>query len=375
MKCFCLLSFIFAMCGHSSIANGQPTSFRMATNEVENFYAGSGPWLATTSDYSRIDPTGSIISNTTTSFYGATSLARDASRQLYVALGASSNPITLGSRNTIFTTTETGTIISTMPFTSGGVPAAFSAPADLVNLVGIDFDKYTSKMFAVYESNTSNDRLVEVLPNGSTSPVGVIPSFIPGFGSSFEARAHAMAVRCDGLIFVLLGTSQLTGFSGVPAVMLVYDGVNSTPLHTINLTANDLPPTGMGECYFGSAGDMYFDKSGALWYVDGGLDQRNFFEPVSSSAITLSTISYNLSTNTGTINPPAILPQEYAAIDSIGCLGDIDESGVVDFNDLNAVNAALGQTGRCLPEDLNYDGIVDFADYNEVLSNFGNVCN
>ena len=53
-------------------------------------------------------------------------------------------------------------------------------------------------------------------------------------------------------------------------------------------------------------------------------------------------------------------------------IADVDEDGVVDFNDLILVLAAWGVCPAC-PEDLNEDGVVDFADVLLVLSAWG-VC-
>ena len=62
------------------------------------------------------------------------------------------------------------------------------------------------------------------------------------------------------------------------------------------------------------------------------------------------------------------------------CLGDCDCDGVVDFNDINALVAALSDpAGVCFfPNlDMNFDGVVDFDDINpfvEILSGSGGPC-
>jgi hypothetical protein len=54
------------------------------------------------------------------------------------------------------------------------------------------------------------------------------------------------------------------------------------------------------------------------------------------------------------------------------CLADMDDNGVVDFDDLNAVLSAYGSSGY---GDINRDGIVDFEDLNAALADFGRSCN
>ncbi len=62
------------------------------------------------------------------------------------------------------------------------------------------------------------------------------------------------------------------------------------------------------------------------------------------------------------------------------CLGDCDCDGVVDFNDINALVAALSDpAGVCFfPNlDMNFDGTIDFDDINpfvEILSGSGGPC-
>lgn len=53
------------------------------------------------------------------------------------------------------------------------------------------------------------------------------------------------------------------------------------------------------------------------------------------------------------------------------CEGDVNDDGLVNFSDLNAVLSSFGQTGAPLPGDDNADGAVDFTDLNAVLSRFG----
>jgi len=61
-----------------------------------------------------------------------------------------------------------------------------------------------------------------------------------------------------------------------------------------------------------------------------------------------------------------------AATPSTFCPGDIDQNGVVDLNDLNAVLTNFGTApGIGGPGDANCDGVVDLNDLNLVLSNFG----
>jgi hypothetical protein len=50
----------------------------------------------------------------------------------------------------------------------------------------------------------------------------------------------------------------------------------------------------------------------------------------------------------------------------------MDDNGVVDFDDLNAVLSAYGSSGY---GDINRDGIVDFEDLNAALADFGRSCN
>ena len=55
---------------------------------------------------------------------------------------------------------------------------------------------------------------------------------------------------------------------------------------------------------------------------------------------------------------------------SSSCDGDVDDNGVVDTADLNAVLAAWGPCGGC-PEDVNGDGVVDAEDLLIVLAAWG----
>lgn len=58
----------------------------------------------------------------------------------------------------------------------------------------------------------------------------------------------------------------------------------------------------------------------------------------------------------------------------LGCDGDADGNGAVNFTDLNIVLSQFGQMGDGLDGDVNEDANVNFADLNIVLSNFGIVC-
>jgi len=55
-------------------------------------------------------------------------------------------------------------------------------------------------------------------------------------------------------------------------------------------------------------------------------------------------------------------------------VGDINNSGIVDFNDLNQLIFQYGSTSPSNPADLDDDGDVDFADLNLVLSNYNQSC-
>ena len=51
--------------------------------------------------------------------------------------------------------------------------------------------------------------------------------------------------------------------------------------------------------------------------------------------------------------------------------GDIDDNGVVDLADLNAVRNYFGAAGSSLGDTLPFDGVVDLADLNRVRNEFG----
>jgi hypothetical protein len=55
-------------------------------------------------------------------------------------------------------------------------------------------------------------------------------------------------------------------------------------------------------------------------------------------------------------------------------VGDINNSGVVDFNDLNQLIFQYGATNTGNPADLDQDNDVDFADLNLMLSNYNQSC-
>ncbi len=57
------------------------------------------------------------------------------------------------------------------------------------------------------------------------------------------------------------------------------------------------------------------------------------------------------------------------------CEGDTNGDNIVNFSDLNAVLATMGQSGPALDADVDGDGIVNFTDLNMVLSAFGAGCN
>lgn len=57
------------------------------------------------------------------------------------------------------------------------------------------------------------------------------------------------------------------------------------------------------------------------------------------------------------------------------CPGDVNNDGLVDFSDLNAMLTEFGHLGDVVDADLDLDGDVDFTDLNAVLSNFGVNCN
>lgn len=54
-----------------------------------------------------------------------------------------------------------------------------------------------------------------------------------------------------------------------------------------------------------------------------------------------------------------------------GVVGDVNNDGIVDFSDLNAVLSQFGLSGAGLLGDWDGDGMVDFSDLNAVLANFG----
>ena len=68
------------------------------------------------------------------------------------------------------------------------------------------------------------------------------------------------------------------------------------------------------------------------------------------------------------------VPRELAVL-TPACNGDVNNSGVVDFDDLNLVLSNWGQSvARCQAGDATADGQIDFDDLNVVLSNWGLAC-
>lgn len=53
--------------------------------------------------------------------------------------------------------------------------------------------------------------------------------------------------------------------------------------------------------------------------------------------------------------------------------GDIDDNGVVDLADLNAVRNYFGTSGSSVGDTLPFDGVVDLSDLNRVRNQFGQV--
>lgn len=57
------------------------------------------------------------------------------------------------------------------------------------------------------------------------------------------------------------------------------------------------------------------------------------------------------------------------------CLGDADNNGVINFNDITMILSNFGQTGSPgFLGDSNADGVVDFADITTTLAAFGGAC-
>lgn len=63
-----------------------------------------------------------------------------------------------------------------------------------------------------------------------------------------------------------------------------------------------------------------------------------------------------------------------ALVRPVGCTGDANPDGVVDFLDLNVVLGQYGQTGAGLPGDLDHNGVLDFVDLNLLLGVYGAIC-
>lgn len=63
-----------------------------------------------------------------------------------------------------------------------------------------------------------------------------------------------------------------------------------------------------------------------------------------------------------------------ALVRPVGCTGDANLDGVVDFLDLNIILGQYGQSGAGLPGDLDHNGVVDFVDLNLLLGVYGAVC-
>jgi hypothetical protein len=58
----------------------------------------------------------------------------------------------------------------------------------------------------------------------------------------------------------------------------------------------------------------------------------------------------------------------------VACVGDLDQSGAVNFADLALLRANFGVTcapGAVCPGDVNKDGSVNFADLALLRANFG----
>lgn len=76
---------------------------------------------------------------------------------------------------------------------------------------------------------------------------------------------------------------------------------------------------------------------------------------------------------TGLIDPEVFdyQPLLFKVCDS-AALGDADDNGVVEFNDISEVLRFTGSTACLKTGDANRDGIVDFSDLTEVLRQYGN---
>ena len=71
---------------------------------------------------------------------------------------------------------------------------------------------------------------------------------------------------------------------------------------------------------------------------------------------------------TGTLIPALVVTYEGGVPP---CPGDVNLTGVVDFDDILMILAAYGSEGDSLPEDTNTDGIVDLSDLLGTLATWG----
>jgi hypothetical protein len=78
-------------------------------------------------------------------------------------------------------------------------------------------------------------------------------------------------------------------------------------------------------------------------------------------------------TSFATDHRPVAFDVYLPAVD-VGCFGDLDGDGDVDFADLNALLGQYNQVGPGLAADLDGDGDVDFADLNALLGVYNLPC-
>ena len=158
---------------------------------------------------------------------------------------------------------------------------------------------------------------------------------------------------------VLDARLELNKQSGAAGSAMIYlRQTNSSALGTASALQTYNAPMHTQNAYFSNAMSHSF-----------GLP-TSFFEDSDQSfvAVALFRSSMLHIHNAGTLIPALVVTYEGGVPP---CPGDVDLSGVVDFDDILMILAAYGSEGDSLPEDTNTDGIVDLSDLLGTLATWG----
>ena len=138
-------------------------------------------------------------------------------------------------------------------------------------------------------------------------------------------------------------------------------------------TPASVPPGAPAMLHVGASGSnvTYRWRRDGAPLNDGGEITGVFTDTLQIASVTPPTYGvYTVVVSTGC----GVVVSDGALVRAVGCPGDANFDGAVDFLDLNIVLGQYGQTGAGLEADLNDDGVVDFLDLNIVLSAFGGTC-